>query len=44
MIAQQSFAASKGMNRIELSNSYHGAAMLVVKVGSQKLVQKVILK
>ncbi len=44
VIAQQSFAASKGMNRIELSNSYHGAAMLVVKVGSQKLVQKVILK
>jgi aryl-phospho-beta-D-glucosidase BglC (GH1 family) len=44
VIAQQSFAASKGMNRVELSNSYHGAAMLVVKVGSQKLVQKVILK
>ena len=44
VIAQQNFTASKGMNSVELSNSYRGAAMLVIRQGSQQLVQKVILK
>ncbi len=44
VIAQQSFTASKGMNRVELSSDYRGPAMLMVKQGSQKFIQKVILK
>ena len=44
VIAQQNFTASKGTNSVELSNSYRGAAMLVIKAGSQQLVQKVMLK
>lgn len=44
VIAQQNFTASKGMNRVELSSDYRGSAMLMVKQGSQKFIQKVILK
>ena len=44
VIAQQNFSAGKGTNSVELSNSYRGAAMLVIKAGSQQLVQKVMLK
>ena len=44
VIAQQEFTASKGNNAVELRNSYRGVAMLVVRQGSQQLVQKVILK
>ena len=44
VIAQQNFTANKGMNRVELSSDYRGAAMLMVKQGSQKFIQKVILK
>ncbi|WP_407457056.1 cellulase family glycosylhydrolase, partial [Fibrobacter sp.] len=44
VIAQQNFTASKGMNRVELSSDYRGAAMLMVRQGSQKFIQKVILK
>ena len=44
VIAQQSFTASKGLNRVELSSDYRGPAMLMVKQGSQKFIQKVILK
>ena len=44
VIAQESFMANKGMNSVELRNSYRGPAMLMVKQGSQRYVQKVILK
>ena len=44
VIAQQNFTANKGMNRVELSSNYHGPAMLMVKQGSQRYMQKVILK
>ena len=44
VIAQQNFTTSKGTNRVELSSDYRGAAMLMVKQGSQKFIQKVILK
>ena len=44
VIAQQNFTASKGTNRVELSSDYRGPAMLMVKQGSQKFIQKVILK
>lgn len=44
VIAQQNFTAGKGTNSVELSNSYRGPAMLVIKAGSQQLVQKVMLK
>lgn len=44
VIAQQSFSASKGTNSVELRSTYRGVAMLIVKQGSQQLVQKVILK
>jgi hypothetical protein len=44
VIAQQDFTTSKGYNAVELRNSYRGVAMLVVRQGSQQLVQKVILK
>ena len=44
VIAQQSFTANKGMNRVELSSDYRGPAMLMVKQGSQRYMQKVILK
>ena len=44
VIAQQSFTATRGSNRVELSNSYRGAAMLVIRQGSQQMVQKVLLK
>ena len=44
VIAQQSFSASAGTNSVELRSTYRGVAMLVVRQGSQQLVQKVILK
>ena len=44
VIAQQNFTANKGMNRVELSSSYRGPAMFMVKQGSQRYLQKVILK
>ncbi|WP_405339279.1 glycoside hydrolase family 5 protein [Fibrobacter sp.] len=44
VIAQQNFTANKGMNRVELSSDYRGPAMLMVKQGSQRYMQKVILK
>lgn len=43
-IAQQNFTASKGMNTVELSSDYRGPAVLMVKQGSQRYMQKVILK
>ena len=44
VIAQQNFTASKGMNTVELSSDYRGPAILMVKQGSQRYMQKVILK
>ena len=44
VVAQQNFTASRGANSVELSSSYRGPAMLVVRQGSQQFVQKVILK
>ena len=44
VIAQQSFTASKGMNSVELTSSYRGPAMLIVKQGSQQFVQKINLQ
>ena len=44
VISQQNFNASKGMNRVELENNYRGPAMLIVKQGNQRYMQKVILK
>ena len=44
VIAQQSFSTSKGANAVELRSTYRGVAMLIVRQGSQQLVQKVILK
>jgi len=44
VIAQQNFTANKGMNSVELSSNYRGPAMLMVKQGSQRYMQKVILK
>ena len=44
VIAQQDFTANKGMNSVELSSNYRGPAMLMIKQGSQRYMQKVILK
>ena len=44
VIAQQSFSTSKGATAVELRSTYRGVAMLIVRQGSQQLVQKVILK
>lgn len=44
VIAQQNFTANKGMNTVELSSNYRGPAMLLVRQGSQRYMQKVILK
>jgi aryl-phospho-beta-D-glucosidase BglC (GH1 family) len=43
-IAQQNFTASKGTNTVELTSDYRGPAVLMVKQGSQRYMQKVILK
>lgn len=44
VIAQQSFTANKGVNGIQLNSRAQGPAMLIVKQGSTKYIQKVILK
>lgn len=44
VIAQKSFNASTGMNEVQLSTSARGPAVLIVKMGSQKSVQKVTLR
>lgn len=44
VIAQKVFNAKAGANRVELSSDYRGPAMLVVKQGSQRYMQKVILR
>lgn len=44
VIDQKNFNASKGANSVELQSNYRGAAMLIVKQGSQRYAQKVLLK
>lgn len=44
VIAAQNFSAHAGANSIQLSTGFRGTAMLIVKQGSQKFMQKVILK
>ena len=44
VIVQQNFTASKGPNSIELTSDYRGPAMLMIKQGSQRYMQKIILK
>ena len=44
VIAQKSFNANTGMNEVQLSTNFHGTAILVVKMGSQKNVQQVKLR
>ncbi len=44
VIAQQSFTANAGMNKVQLSTNYRGPAILIVKQGSQKNVQKITLR
>jgi hypothetical protein len=43
-IAQQHFTANAGMNSVQLSTNYRGPAILIVKQGSQKSVQKITLR
>ena len=44
VIAQQNFTTNVGANTVQLSTNFHGAAILVVKMGSQKSVQQVKLR
>ena len=44
VIAAQNFNARAGANTVQLTTGYRGPAMLIVKQGSQKFMQKVILK
>ena len=44
VIASQNFNANAGSNTIQLKAATRGPAMLIVKQGSQKFMQKVILK
>lgn len=44
VIAQQAFNATAGANEVKLSTSTRGPAVLIVKMGSQKNVQKVTLR
>ena len=44
VIAQQNFTATAGTNSVQLSTNYRGPAVLIVKQGSQKNVQKITLR
>jgi len=44
VIAAQNFNASAGSNTVQLTTGFRGPAILMVKQGSQKFMQKVILK
>ena len=44
VIAQKSFNANVGANEVQLNTNFHGAAVLVVKMGSQKSVQQIRLR
>ena len=44
VIAQQSFTANAGMNKVQLSTNFRGPAVLIVKQGSQKNAQQIKLR
>ena len=44
IIAQQSFNAKAGANEVQLNTSARGAAVLIVKMGSQKSVKQIKLR
>ena len=44
VIAQQSFTANAGMNKVQLSTNFRGPAVLIVKQGSQKSMQQIKLR
>ena len=44
VIAQQNFTTHIGANEVQLNTNFHGAAVLVVKMGSQKSVQQIRLR
>lgn len=44
VVAQQNFDAIRGVNTVELSTGFRGAAFLVIRQGSQKFMHKVNLK
>ncbi len=44
VIAQQSFTANAGMNKVQLSTNFRGPAVLIVKQGSQKNIQQIKLR
>ena len=44
VIAQQAFNATAGANEVKLNTNFRGPAVLIVKMGSQKNVQKVTLR
>ena len=44
VIAQQPFEAKAGANEVQLSTNFRGPAILIVKQGSQKNVQKITLR
>ena len=44
VIAQQSFEAKAGANEVQLSTNFRGPAILIVKQGCQKNVQKITLR
>jgi hypothetical protein len=44
VIAQQAFNATAGANEVKLKTNFRGPAVLIVKMGSQKNVQKVTLR
>ena len=44
VVAQQNFDAIRGVNTVELSTAFRGAAFLVIRQGSQKFMHKVNLK
>ena len=44
VIAQQSFEAKAGANEVQMNTNFRGPAILIVKQGSQKNVQKITLR
>ena len=44
VIAQQSFEAKAGANKVQMNTNFRGPAILIVKQGSQKNVQKITLR
>ena len=44
VIAQQNFTTNVGANTVQLKTNFRGPAILIVKQGSQKNVQKITLR